>query len=176
MQKFLIKILLSFILTFNNANANNNAFDFNFEADNGKTINLADYKGKLILVINTPSLCGFNRDFLQLDQIAQDYQNRGLVIIAIPVEKQSHNFTTNMCVDSSTVNYFITKSIALHKGKHLEDHPFFKWAKTETPDDNNANKYLISPFGEIIASFNDTARVGSHEIIKKIEENLPPKQ
>ncbi len=63
------------------------AFEFNKIDGSGK-IKLADYKNKLILIVNTASLCGFTKQYAQLEQLWQKYKDKGLIIIAVP----SNNF------------------------------------------------------------------------------------
>ena len=66
-----------------------NAYDFEFNNIDGKSkIKLKDYNGKLILVVNTASLCGFTKQYADLEAIWQKYKDKGLVLIAVP----SNNF------------------------------------------------------------------------------------
>src|SRR5579863_4590869 len=60
------------------------AFAFHFDGLNGKGIELADYAGRPILIVNTASQCGFTPQYAGLQELWKRYRDRGLVISAVP--------------------------------------------------------------------------------------------
>src|SRR5579883_1274144 len=61
-----------------------NAFDFEFTALNEKPMPLSQYRGKVLLVVNTASFCGFTPQYKGLEALWEKYRDRGLVVIGVP--------------------------------------------------------------------------------------------
>lgn len=85
MSKFYRYIIITlFLLTGGNSLALN-AYDFSFTSIDGESkINLSDFKGKTILVVNTASLCGFTYQYTGLQSLYDNYGDEGLVVLGIP--------------------------------------------------------------------------------------------
>ena len=87
MKKFLLTLLVFF--GFNQSNviadnaSNTNAFSFSFESIEGGDLNLDQYKGKALLVVNTASLCGFTGQYEGLQTLWDNYKDKGLVVIGV---------------------------------------------------------------------------------------------
>ena len=60
------------------------AHDFSLPAIDGKNLNLADYRGKAILVVNTASYCGFTKQYDGLQALWQNYRDKGLIVLGVP--------------------------------------------------------------------------------------------
>ena len=60
------------------------AHEFSFPSITGGTINLADYKGRTLLVVNTASECGFTPQYGDLQRLWERYKDRGLVVLGVP--------------------------------------------------------------------------------------------
>ena len=75
---------------FNNGNAQYDklATDFSFKSVDNKVINLAKYQGKVIVVVNVASRCGFTNQYKGLQALWTEYKDKGLVVIGVP----SNNF------------------------------------------------------------------------------------
>ena len=63
---------------------NANVYQFNFKSIDGKEINLNDFKGKPIFIVNTASLCGFTYQYSDIETLQQKYKKDGLIIIGVP--------------------------------------------------------------------------------------------
>ena len=79
LKKFLICSLLAF-LSLSNASAQM-VYDFKVTNDEGKEVSLSDYKGKVILIVNTATRCGFTPQYKELEELYQKYSQSGLEIL-----------------------------------------------------------------------------------------------
>ena len=102
LKKFLIFSLLAF-LSLSNASAQT-VYDFKVTNDEGKEVSLSDYKGKVILIVNTATRCGFTPQYKELEELYQKYSQSGLEILDFPCNQfgqqapgsieEIHNFCT----------------------------------------------------------------------------------
>lgn len=101
-MKFLICSLLAF-LSLSNASAQT-VYDFKVTNDEGKEVSLSDYKGKVMLIVNTATRCGFTPQYKELEELYQKYSQSGLEILDFPCNQfgqqapgsieEIHNFCT----------------------------------------------------------------------------------
>ena len=75
---------MSLFSTATSANYDQLAYDFNFNDLDGSTINLAEYKGKVIIVVNVASQCGFTRQYEDMQNVWDRYQAKGVVMLGVP--------------------------------------------------------------------------------------------
>lgn len=102
LKKFLICSLLTF-LSLSNASAQT-VYDFKVTNDEGKEVSLSDYKGKVMLIVNTATRCGFTPQYKELEELYQKYSQSGLEILDFPCNQfgqqapgsieEIHNFCT----------------------------------------------------------------------------------
>lgn len=59
-------------------------YDYEVEKSNGEKLNLSDYKGKVVMVVNTATGCGFTPQYAPIEQMYKDYHDKGLEIVDIP--------------------------------------------------------------------------------------------
>jgi len=81
---FLFSIFMIFFKTSATANYEKKFYDFTIESITGETINLNDYKDKVILVVNTASFCGFTKQYDELQELWDLYKDKGLVVLGVP--------------------------------------------------------------------------------------------
>lgn len=157
----------------------NNVYDFSFEKLNGETINLKDYKDKVLLIVNTASKCGFTNQYSGLEKLYKKYKDQGLVIIAVPSndflnqEPGSDKDIQEFCKINYGVSFLVTKK---QRVKGQEAHPFYKLARTQlgffAAPKWNFHKYLINKNGVIVDYFYSTTKPDNPKIINAIEKNL----
>lgn len=102
LKKFLICSFLAF-LSLSNASAQT-VYDFKVTNDEGKEVSLSDYKGKVMLIVNTATRCGFTPQYKELEELYQKYSQSGLEILDFPCNQfgqqapgsieEIHNFCT----------------------------------------------------------------------------------
>ena len=154
------------------------SLDFNMKLlGEDKEVNLCEeYLGKVILVVNTASKCGFTPQYEGLEKLYQENKDKGLVVLGFP----SNDFyqepgTESEIKDFCNLTYdvkFPMFSKTNVRGKNA--HPFFKLLSEETGSSPkwNFHKYLIGKNGAIIDSFSTVTGPGSNRIIKKINQLL----
>ncbi len=171
-----------FSLFSNNAGAKMstiNAHQFSFQTIDGETINLSDYKGKVILVVNTASSCGLTPQYRGLQELHQEYGDQGLVILGIP----SRDFGNQEFAEEKKVKKFTSEKFKVTfqlteicKVKGVNAHPFYKWAKKQAgffaAPKWNFHKYLIDKNGNLASWFSSTTAPKSTKIVKNIEKEL----
>jgi len=175
----LVIILLSLIVS--RGTMADNVYDFSFQKIDGSgELKLSDYKGKLIIVVNTASLCGFTKQYSALESLYKKYKDKGFVIIAVPSndfgdqEPANDGEIKNFC----EVNFNITFPIAQKVNVSGESsHPFFVWTREKlgflSGPKWNFYKYIITPDGRLIEWYSSMTKPDASKIIKIIEENLP---
>ena len=88
----------------------NSIYDFKAVTSSGRTLNFKQLKGKILLIVNTASRCGFTPQFAGLEELNQKYKDRGLVIIGFPCNQFGHQDpgSDNEILDFCQINYGVT--------------------------------------------------------------------
>lgn len=150
--------------------------EFSFTSIDGGQIDLADWRGKPVLVVNTASLCGFAGQFDDLQALHDDYGARGLLVLAVP----SNDFNQELADAQAVKEYCAIRfdltlpmtEITIVRGPQA--HPFYQWmaqAHGFTPA-WNFNKVLIGPEGEVLGTWGASINPRSAEITGQIEPLL----
>lgn len=159
---------------------NTNAYSFSFQKiDNTGPLSLASYKGKLIMVVNTASLCGFTKQYTELQTLYETYKDKGLVIIAVPSnnfggqEPGANEEIKTFCEMNFNITFPIAAKVDVQSDR---SHPFFQWTRKElgmlSGPKWNFYKYLIDKDGKLITWFSSFTKPTSKKVIKLIEDNL----
>ena len=154
-------------------------YDFKAFSSRGKEIDFSQFQGKVLLIVNTASKCGFTPQFAGLEELNQKYKDKGLVIIGFPCNqfKEQDPEGDEKIEEFCQVNYGVTFQI-MRKGdvNGKEAQPIFEYqtlSKSVEKDSDilwNFTKFLISKDGETIKRFAPTAEPKNFE--KDIEEML----
>lgn len=169
------KAFAIFVLTVNVTLAN--VYSFSFENVNitKPDIKLSDYKGRVVMVVNTASKCWFTTQFDDMQKIYDKYKERGFVVIAVPSDDFNQEMKTKEEVESfCKVKYGVTFPVSkIYNVKKGEVHPFFMHAgqKTTSPK-MNFYKYLINKNGEVVEYYSSVTNPSSKKVASKIEELL----
>ena len=140
---------------------------------------LCQYSGKVVVVVNTASFCGFTSQYEGLEALYAKYKDQGLVVLGFPSNDFSQETGSNKEIADFCANTFGVKFPMFAKttvsGK--DANPFFKQlsAKTGTPPRWNFYKYVIGRDGQSVASFNSMAAPNSRQFVKEIEKQLAAK-
>jgi len=142
--------------------------------------NLCQYQGKVLLVVNTASFCGFTGQYEDLEKIYAKYKDQGLVVLGFPSndfgqqEPGSNKEIADFCKNTYDVKFpmFAKSSVT---GNNVN--PLFKMliAKTGTTPKWNFYKYLIDRNGNVVDSFGSVTKPTSSSVTSKIEKLLAEK-
>jgi glutathione peroxidase len=159
--------------------AEKTAHDFTFTAIDGTPMPLSAFKGKVVLVVNTASECGFTPQYEGLEELWNGYKDKGLVIIGVP----SNDFggqepgTAKEIASFCKINYGVTFPLAdktVVKG--AEAHPFYQWAGGKAGllgrPKWNFHKYLIGRDGQFIDWFSTQTKPMGPKIKGAVEKAL----
>ena len=151
---------------------------FTIESISGETINLSDYKSKVVLLVNTASKCGFTPQYSGLQKIYERYKDDGLVVLGVP----TNDFNQELSKDSDVKEFceirfgveFPMSSIQPIRGENA--HPVYKWIQSNVSVIGqprwNFHKYLIGKDGKIINWFSSMTSPTSEGLVNQIETAL----
>lgn len=155
------------------------AYDFTFTSIEGHPLPLAQFEGKVVLVVNTASRCGFTPQYSDLQTVWERYRERGLVVLGVPSndfgnqEPGSEGDIKTFCEVNFNVDFPMTTKVHV-KGERA--HPFYKWAAGEAGAAGkprwNFHKYLLGPDGELVEWFSTSTAPTSDKVTKAIESEL----
>ena len=141
-----------------------------------KPQSLCQYAGKVVVVVNTASFCGFTSQYEGLEALHTRYKDKGLVVLGFPSNDFSQETGSNKQIAEFCENTFGVKFPMFTKTKVTgsDASPLFKQLSTKTGAAPKWNfyKYVISRNGQQVESFNSTADPRSKSFIKEIEKQL----
>jgi glutathione peroxidase len=155
-------------------------YDFDAVSIDGKPAQLATQRGKVLLIVNTASACGFTPQFAGLEKLWESYRDKGLVVVGFP----SNEFggqdpgTDSEIASFCQVNYGVSfPMMSKVQVNGAEAHPLWKWLSSEAPGilgtkgiKWNFTKFLVGRDGQVIKRYapNDSPE----SITKDIEAAL----
>lgn len=152
-----------------------NAFDFGFAAIEGGPLPLAQFRGRVLLVVNTASFCGFTPQYAALQRLHERYEPRGLTVIGVPSNDFNQESTDARKVrDFCDAMFGITFPItAVSPVRGEGAHSFFAWAAREAgPVRWNFHKYLVSRDGRRVQGFSTQTAPDATLILRALEAAL----
>ncbi len=147
---------------------------------NGKDVKLSSYKGKVLLIVNVASKCGFTPQYKQLEAVYEKYKDKGFEILAFPCNDfgGQEPGTNEQIKEFCSTNYRVTFKL-FDKIKILGDDKSPLYARLINSNNVdkgdvkwNFEKFLISRDGNIVARFRSKIVPDSKEIISAIEKEL----
>lgn len=159
-----------------------NIHDFTMMDIDGKEVPLSTFKGKLLLIVNVASKCGFTYQYEGLQKLYMEYKDRGFVILGFPAnnflrqEPGSNEDIKSFCSLNYGVSFPMFSKISV-RGKSI--HPLYQFltGKTTNPKFGgkiswNFNKFLIGRKGQIINRFGSRKKPYHKKVINAIEKAL----
>lgn len=181
-MKSLGLLITLFMLTFSFMDENNTSV-YEFEPINidGEETSLQKYEGKVLLIVNTASECGFTPQYEGLQNIFEEYNDQGFEVLGFPAnnfggqEPGSDEEIKQFCNVNYDVEFPLFSKISV-KGE--DQHPLFEYlTSASNPDFTgeikwNFEKFLIGKDGELVRRFRSDTEPESDEILKAIETAL----
>ncbi|MDM7926154.1 MAG: glutathione peroxidase [bacterium] len=157
-------------------------YDFTMTDISGKPVSLAGYAGKVVLVVNTASKCGFTPQYKGLEELYRAYRDSGLVVLGFPAnnfffqEPGSDGEIRQFCTLNYGVTFPMFSKISV-KGKNRS--PLYKWLTEQktTPEGPGAiswnfNKFLVDRSGRPVYRFGSKVEPLSEELVTALKKLL----
>lgn len=154
-------------------------YDFTTQDLAGNTVNFADFQGKVLLIVNTASKCGFTPQLAGLQDLHQKYHNNGLVVIGFPCnqfggqEPLDSEQIGEFCQLNYGVDFLMMNKVDVNGDKA---HPLFTWLKQEQGGiltdaiKWNFTKFLVGRDGKVLDRYAPTTK--PEDLAKDIEKAL----
>ena len=157
-------------------------YDITIDDIHGKKVSLSDYKGKVLLIVNVASACGYTPQYEELEQLNKKYKDKGLVIIGIP----SNDFGEQEPGTNEQIEHFCTTTFNVTfpmmgktSTKGEKQHPLFTFltsgqGKVELAGDVawNFEKFIIDRNGNISNRFRSKTKPSSPECVEALNRAL----
>jgi glutathione peroxidase len=176
---FCLSILSIFSISGQEKNSASSIYQFKVKSLEGKEINLKDYEGKVVLIVNTASKCGFTPQYKGLEDLYKKYSSKGLVILGFPCnqfagqEPGSAEEISKFCSLKYGVTFPMMAKIDVN-GDNA--HPLYKYLKNALPGTLgneikwNFTKFLLDRKGNPIKRYGSTTK--PEDITNDIEKLL----
>ena len=166
-------------------NAVKSIYDFTMKDIDGNSVNLGEFKGKVLLIVNVASKCGFTRQYAGLEKLYQAHASNGLVVLGFPAnnflgqEPGTEAEIKSFCSLNYGVTFPMFSKISV-KGKTM--HPLYGFLTSKETNPNfdgaiswNFNKFLIGRNGEILGRFGSRTALDDDELVAAVAHALQGK-
>ena len=152
-------------------------YDFKVKNDVGQEISLSDYKGKVLLIVNTATRCGFTPQYKELEPLYQKYQAQGFEILDFPCNQFGQQAPGTI----QEIHQFCTANFNIHfpqfdkidvNGENA--HPLYTWLKAQAGGGDikwNFTKFLIGRDGKVIKRYESRDQIATIETDMQMEVN-----
>ncbi|HOT96370.1 MAG TPA: glutathione peroxidase [bacterium] len=157
-------------------------YEFTMNDIDGAPVKLEQYRGKVLLIVNVASKCGFTPQYEGLEKLYTTYKDAGLVVLGFPAnnfmrqEPGSNDEIKSFCSLTYGVTFPMFSKISV---KGADQHPLYAWltGKESNPDfagdiSWNFNKFLVNREGHIIARFGSRTKPEDPELVSAINKAL----
>lgn len=181
MRKFVSVLLLSFAATLAPAQAHN-IYDFTMKSIDGQPVSLKSYNGKVVMLVNVASKCGFTPQYAGLESLYEKYKDRGFVIVGVPANNfaQQEPGTNEEIKTFCSRKYNVTFPMMAKVSVLGEDEtPLYRFLTDKSANPQvggdikwNFTKFLFDRHGNPVARFEPATKPDSPEVQAAIESAL----
>ena len=157
--------------------AQSSVYDFTVKDDGGKDVSLAEYKGKVLLIVNTATRCGFTPQYKDLEPLYQKYHGQGFEILDFPCNQFGQQAPGTI----QEIHQFCTANFDIHfpqfdkiEVNGEKAHPLYTWLKAQAGGGDikwNFTKFLIGRDGQVIKRYESRDQVAAIEADMQMEVN-----
>jgi glutathione peroxidase len=163
--------------------AGSGVYGFTLNSIDGKPAPLADYKGKVVMIVNVASQCGYTPQYSALEAIYEKYKDQGFVILGFPAnnfgaqEPGTNEEIKTFCTRKYSVTFPMYSKISV---KGADQAPFYAYLTKETGTGIagdikwNFTKFLVDRDGKVVQRFEPAVTPDSKEVTAAIEKQLKP--
>ena len=147
-----------------------------FKTTNGHDSTLAAFKGRVVLIVNTASECGYTPQYAGLEKLYETYKDKGLVVVGFPAnnfgaqEPGTNEEIAKFCSTKYSVTFPMMAKVSV-KGDDI--HPLFKYLTEQSPITGeitwNFNKFLLDKSGRLVSRFPSKVEPLDPQLTSKIE-------
>ncbi|HEX8248495.1 MAG TPA: glutathione peroxidase [Pyrinomonadaceae bacterium] len=188
-----VKILCSLLIVFSIGTAAlskgsykpKSVLDFTMKDIDGKDVKLKQYKGKVLLVVNTASKCGYTPQYESLQTVYDKYKAEGFYVLGFPAnnfggqEPGTAAEIKEFCTSKYSVKFPLFAKISV-KGE--DQHPLYQFLTSKETNPNfagdiswNFNKFLVDRKGKVVARFSSKDKPDGEAVTQAIEKYLKEK-
>jgi glutathione peroxidase len=156
--------------------------DFTMNTIDGKSQSLSTYKGKVLLIVNTASECGYTPQYETLERLYETYKDKGFMILAFPAnnfgsqEPGTNSEIKSFCSTKYHTTFDLFSKISV---KGDDQHPLYKYITQDSPFKGdikwNFQKYLVDRSGKIVSRFMSAVDPMSKDVTENVEKLLAEK-
>ena len=157
-------------------------FDFTMNSIDGEPTPLSKFQGKVVLLVNVASRCGFTPQYAALEKVYEKYKDRGLVIVGIPAndfggqEPGSNQEIKTFCSAKYNVTFPMMAKVSV---KGVDKAPLYQFLTDKSANPQvggeiqwNFTKFVIGPDGHPVARFEPDVTPDSPQVVASIEKEL----
>lgn len=154
-------------------------YDFTLNDIDGKPVSLSQFKGKVLLLVNTASFCGNTPQYADLEKMYEQYREKGFEILAFPANnfgKQEPGTDTEIktfCYTKYSLSFPLFSKISVAGD---DTHPLYRYLTEQSPFPGevewNFQKYLVDRSGAVVARYPHRMKPLAPEIVQDIERAL----
>jgi glutathione peroxidase len=181
-NKFAAYLIFGVLLTMaTSSSAGSGVYSFTLNSIDGKPAPLADYKGKVVMIVNVASQCGYTPQYTALEAIYEKYKDQGFVILGFPAnnfgaqEPGTNEEIKTFCSRKYSVKFPMYSKISV---KGDDQAPLYSYLTKETGPGVagdvkwNFTKFLVDKNGKVVQRFEPAVTPDSKEVTAAIEKEL----
>jgi glutathione peroxidase len=154
-------------------------YDFTLNDIDGKPVSLSQFRGKVLLLVNTASFCGNTPQYTDLENMYEQYREKGFEILAFPAnnfgqqEPGTNAEIKDFCHTKYSLSFPLFSKISV---KGDDKHPLYRYLTEQSPFPGevewNFQKYLIDRSGKVVARYHHRTKPSAPDIVQDVERVL----